>query len=224
MAILERYFNGRVVNRRQLGLSPGQRSLKRAFDLVLALLLLTLLLPVILLAAWAAARDTGASGFFKQERIGRDGRPFRVVKIRTMRPVAGTTVTTLGDSRITPLGHLLRRSKLDELPQLFNVLAGQMSFVGPRPDVPGFADALGEEGRVILAVRPGITGPATLKYRDEETLLAGVEDPERYNREVIYPDKVRLNREYVLTWSFDKDLIYLWRTAFPVRHRDERSA
>ncbi|MCE9662746.1 sugar transferase [Halomonas sp. M5N1S17] len=224
MALLERHLNGRTLNRQPLGLSPGQRSLKRAFDLILALFLLTLLLPVILVTAWAAARDTGASGFFMQERIGRGGRPFRVVKIRTMRPVGGTMVTTLGDSRITPLGRLLRRSKLDELPQLFNVLAGQMSFVGPRPDVPGFADTLGEEGKVILAVRPGITGPATLKYRDEETLLAGVSDPERYNREVIYPDKVRLNRDYVLTWSFDKDLIYLWRTAFPARHHDERSA
>ena len=89
-----------------------------------------------------------------------------------------------------------------------------MSFVGPRPDVPGYADALEGEDRVILTVRPGITGPATLKYRDEETLLAGVDDPERYNREVIFPDKVRVNREYVQQWSLRKDLKYIWRTVF----------
>ncbi|MCE8017066.1 sugar transferase [Halomonas sp. MCCC 1A17488] len=200
---------------RELGLTPAQRFLKRAFDLVLAAALLLLLLPLILVAAWAAARDTQASGFFVQERVGRDGRPFRVIKLRTMRPQAGTSVTTLDDPRITRLGRILRRSKLDELPQLFNVLAGHMSFVGPRPDVPGFADLLDEQDRVILAVRPGITGPATLKYRDEERLLAGVADPERYNREVIFPDKVRLNRDYVLHWSFGRDLGYLWRTLFP---------
>ncbi|MDX5376936.1 MAG: sugar transferase [Halomonas sp.] len=199
----------------ELGLTPAQRFLKRTFDLMLAVALLLLLLPLILVAAWAAARDTRASGFFLQQRVGRDGRPFRVIKLRTMRPLAGTSVTTLDDPRITRFGRLLRRSKLDELPQLFNVLAGHMSFVGPRPDVPGFADRLDEQDRVILAVRPGITGPATLKYRDEERLLAGVADPERYNREVIFPDKVRLNRDYVLHWSFGRDLGYLWHTLFP---------
>ncbi|WP_245888671.1 sugar transferase [Halomonas denitrificans] len=195
--------------------------MKRTFDLVMSVLLLALLWPVILLAAWAAALDTGASGFFLQERIGREGRPFRVVKLRTMRPLSGTTVTTLGDPRITPFGRLLRRSKLDELPQLFNVVVGQMSFVGPRPDVPGFADALGDNERVILSVRPGITGPATLKYRNEEALLAGMAAPERYNREVIFPDKVRLNRDYVLHWSFIMDLVYLWRTVFSTPYREK---
>lgn len=211
----------RAAERRGAGLSPGQRGLKRTFDLVMSVLLLALLWPVILLAAWAAALDTGASGFFLQERIGREGRPFRVVKLRTMRPLSGTTVTTLGDPRITPFGRLLRRSKLDELPQLFNVVVGQMSFVGPRPDVPGFADALGDNERVILSVRPGITGPATLKYRNEEALLAGMAAPERYNREVIFPDKVRLNRDYVLHWSFIMDLVYLWRTVFSTPYREK---
>jgi lipopolysaccharide/colanic/teichoic acid biosynthesis glycosyltransferase len=215
MALLDHHLHDLLASWHGVGPSPTQRLVKRLFDLCLAVALLVPLLPVILLTAWAARLDTGASGFFLQQRIGRGGRPFRVVKIRTMRPVPGTTVTTLGDPRITRLGGWLRRSKLDELPQLFNVLAGQMSFVGPRPDVPGFADALGEEGRVILSVRPGITGPATLKYRDEETLLAGVADPERFNREVVFPDKVRLNRDYVLHWSFTRDLVYLWRTAFP---------
>ena len=221
MPLLERHIGERPAGSKAAGLTPWQRGLKRTFDLVVSVLLLALLWPVILLAAWAAALDTGASGFFLQERIGRAGQPFRVVKLRTMRPLAGSTVTTLGDPRITPLGRLLRRSKLDELPQLFNVVVGQMSFVGPRPDVPGFADALGDKERVILSVRPGITGPATLKYRNEEALLAGMAAPERYNREVIFPDKVRLNRDYVLHWSLTRDLLYLWRTVFPAPYREK---
>ena len=157
--------------------------------------------------------DTSANGFFTQEHVGRDGRRFRMIKLRTMRvdPGLRTTVTTAGDARITRVGRLLRRAKLDELPQLINVLKGDMSFVGPRPDVPAFADTLAGEDRIILSVRPGITGPATLKYRDEETLLAEADDPEAYNSEVIYPDKVRINREYV-HWSFWRDLLDIWRT------------
>ncbi|WP_416137928.1 sugar transferase [Halomonas sp. HK25] len=205
-------------------LAPWQRTLKRSFDLILALTLLVPTLPVILAAALAASRDTGASGFFLQERVGLGGRLFRVIKIRTMRPVPGpaSTVTTRNDPRVTRLGRLMRRTKVDELPQLFNVVLGQMSFVGPRPDVPGYADALLGEDRLILAVRPGITGPATLQYRDEETLLAGVDDPERYNREVIFPDKIRLNRDYVKYWSFARDLGYLWQTVFPVLRHGRR--
>ncbi|MDI5985632.1 sugar transferase [Halomonas sp. M4R5S39] len=224
MALFERRLGEQPTAWNAAGLSLGQRSLKRAFDLILALLLLVPLLPVILMGAWVAARDTGTSGFFIQERIGRGGRPFRVVKLRTMHSEGGSTVTTLGDPRITPLGRRLRHWKVDELPQLFNVLVGQMSFVGPRPDVPGFADVLSGEERVILSVRPGITGPATLKYRDEELLLAGEEDPERYNREVIFPDKVRLNCEYVMHWSFAGDLRYLWRTVFPTGHRRDHGS
>jgi lipopolysaccharide/colanic/teichoic acid biosynthesis glycosyltransferase len=124
----------------------------------------------------------------------------------------GTTVTTAADTRITPLGRIFRRWKLDELPQLFNVLTGQMSLVGPRPDVPGFADRLKGKDRLLLTVRPGITGPATLKYRREEQLLAAVPDPESYNRDVIFPDKVAINVNYVRTWSFRKDLGYIWET------------
>ena len=146
--------------------------------------------------------------------MGRNGRRFRVIKLRTMRmdPAVNTTVTTSADARITPVGRLLRRTKIDELPQLINILKGDMSFVGPRPDVPGFADALEGEDRIILGVRPGITGPATLKYRDEEMLLANAEDPEAYNREVLWPDKVRINREYVQNWSFRRDVQYIWKT------------
>lgn len=199
------------------GLDRRQRALKRALDVVVALSGLVLTGWLILLAWIAASVDTRAGGFFRQERIGRGGRPFRVVKLRTMRvPAAGdgpgTTVTTARDPRITRLGRLLRRSKLDELPQLWNVLVGDMSLVGPRPDVPGFMDALEGDDRILLTLRPGITGPATVKYADEETLLASVEDPERYNREVVFPDKVRLNRAYLAHWSLAEDLRLLWRT------------
>lgn len=196
------------------GLTTVQAVLKRGFDVVAAAVGLLLTFWLIALAWVLATIDTRQNGFFMQERVGRHGRVFRVVKIRTMRPsrVHTTTVTTGHDPRITPLGRFFRRAKIDELPQLWNVLLGQMSFVGPRPDVPGYADALEGEDRLVLSVRPGITGPATLKYRDEESLLASVDDPEAYNREVIFPDKVRLNREYVQNWSLWQDLRYIWRT------------
>jgi lipopolysaccharide/colanic/teichoic acid biosynthesis glycosyltransferase len=125
-----------------------------------------------------------------------------------------TTVTTAVDPRVTSYGKILRKMKLDELPQLVNVLVGDMSFVGPRPDVPGFADRLTGPDRIILSVRPGITGPATLKYRNEEELLAAQPDPEMYNREVIFPDKVRINREYVEHYSFLADMKYILLTLF----------
>ena len=198
------------------GLSPGQAALKRGFDFMGSVGGLILTFWLIGLAWIAATLDTGANGFFVQERVGRHGRRFRVVKLRTMRvdPAVDTSVTTAGDARITRVGRLLRRTKLDELPQLINVLKGDMSFVGPRPDVPGYADALQGEDRIVLSLRPGITGPATLHYRNEEELLAAADDPEAYNREVIWPDKVRLNREYVENWSFWQDLVYIWRTIF----------
>ena len=201
------------------GLPPGAAFAKRGFDIVFSALGLVLAAPVILLAWIVASIDTGANGFYAQARIGRFGRPFRVIKIRTMRPGsdAGSTVTTATDARVTPAGRFFRRSKIDELPQLFNVLAGSMSFVGPRPDTPGFADALEGEDRIVLAVRPGITGPATLKYRNEESLLAAQPDPERFNREVIYPDKVRLNRRYVECYRFSEDLRLLALTFFTRR-------
>lgn len=198
----------------QTGLNKWQAAQKRALDLLVSLCGLLCLWWLILLAWLAASLETGSNGFFIQERVGRKGRIFRVVKIRTMRPAAAfaTTVTRSGDPRITRLGALLRRTKIDELPQLWNVLVGQMSLVGPRPDVPGFADALQDEERLLLSVRPGVTGPATLKYRNEEELLAEQENPEAYNREVIWPDKVRINLEYIRNWSLRRDLECIWRT------------
>ena len=193
-------------------MSDADRVIKRVFDVLMAGVGLAVLWPIIM-TAWAlAAQDTGASGFYRQERVGRFGRLFKVVKLRTMRPENGTTVTTANDARITAMGQRLRRWKLDELPQLWNVLIGDMSFVGPRPDVPGFLDKLTGEDRALLTLRPGITGPASLKYRDEEQILAQVGEPERYNAEVIWPDKVRINLEYLRNWSLGKDLGFIIKT------------
>lgn len=145
--------------------------------------------------------------FFCQERIGRYGKPFRLVKFRTMSVEHnGNNITIRGESRITPLGAVLRRYKLDELPELWNVLKGDMSFVGPRPDVPGYADRLAGEERRILDVRPGITSPASMKYSNEEELLARQPDPVRFNDEVLYPDKVRINLSYIRHMNFVLDL------------------
>ena len=191
-----------------VGLSFADSFLKRTFDLFFSLSGLFLFGWLIILAAALARIDTGLNGFFMQQRIGRNAKIFSVIKIRTMKPVANlnTAVTTSDDIRITTLGKLLRKAKIDELPQLVNVLLGQMSFVGPRPDVPGFADRLKGEDRAVLSVRPGITGPATLKYRNEEELLASVNDSEAYNNEVIYPDKVSINLAYIKNYSLSSDI------------------
>ncbi len=130
-------------------------------------------------------------------------------------PSGATTVTTTNNPRITRTGAFLRRFKLDELPQLVNIIAGDMSFVGPRPDVPGYADKLEGEDRAILTIRPGITGPASLEFRNEEETLAEVEDPEKYNLEVIWPKKVKINRAYIEQYTFAKDIIYILKTIFP---------
>jgi len=171
---------------------------------------------LILLAALIARIDTGMNGFFTQQRVGRGGKLFYVVKIRTMKPASDieTTVTTDNDTRITRIGRLFRKSKIDELPQLINVLLGDMSFVGPRPDVRGFADMLTGEERSILSLRPGITGPATLRYRNEEAILSKVNNPEQYNRDVIFPDKVKLNLEYIKNYSLSEDLKCIFKTIF----------
>ncbi len=195
-------------------LSLTQRFVKRSFDLVLSFSGIVLLWPV-MVSAWAIASiETRSNGLFVQKRIGMRGKPFNVFKIKTMHSVEGidTSVTTRDDRRITRSGAFFRRTKIDELPQLWNVLIGQMSFVGPRPDVPGFADRLEGEERIVLSVRPGITGPATLKYRDEEAILAAQSDPEAYNREVIWVDKVRINKEYIANWSLKNDIMLIIKT------------
>jgi lipopolysaccharide/colanic/teichoic acid biosynthesis glycosyltransferase len=187
-------------------------AIKHLLDFLFSGLFLMFAWPIILITWILARRDTGASGFFVQERVGKDGRRFKMVKIRTMLPMDGTVVTTKNDARITPLGAKLRRWKLDEFPQLWNVVKGDMSFVGPRPEVPAFANLLQGDERLVLSVRPGITGPATLKYRDEEEILANVDDPERYNKEVIWPDKIEINLQYLREWSLARDIGYVIAT------------
>jgi lipopolysaccharide/colanic/teichoic acid biosynthesis glycosyltransferase len=185
--------------------------LKRMFDIFFSLLALLILSPIIIIAWIAATIDTRMNGFYTQERIGRYGSSFRVYKIRTMRIdlLIKTNVTTSNDLRITQLGSFFRLLKIDELPQLFNIIKGEMSFVGPRPDVEGFADKLVGDDRILLSIRPGITGPASLKYRNEEQLLANFPDPESYNRDVIWPDKVLINKEYINNYRFSNDLKYI---------------
>jgi lipopolysaccharide/colanic/teichoic acid biosynthesis glycosyltransferase len=195
-------------------LKRTDRIKKRVFDIVLSLIGIILGWWLILIAWVVASLETRSNGFFVQKRVGMDGKHFPLLKIKTMKPAGdiNTTVTTRHDPRITRSGAFFRKTKIDELPQLFNVLFGQMSFVGPRPDVPGFADRLEGDDRIILSVRPGITGPASLKYKDEEELLAKQKDPERYNRDVIWPDKVEINKAYIREWSLQKDIKYLIKT------------
>ena len=189
---------------------------KWLFDRVMSLVGLIVLSPLLLIVALLIQlKMPGGPVLFRQKRVGKDGKLFTMVKFRSMSVShGGSSVSVAGESRITPLGAKLRKYKLDELPELWNVLVGDMSFVGPRPDVPGYADKLVGEDRVILKLRPGITGPASLKYRNEEELLAGVDDPQAYNDTVIFPDKVRINKEYYYNWSFRKDIRYIFQTVF----------
>jgi len=192
----------------------GFRSgVKYFFDRIFALLAIILLIPVFLIISIVMRVRTGNPLIFKQKRTGKDGRLFTIFKFRTMYENIDTnTVSTSKDYRITPEGAFLRRWKLDELPELFNVLRGDMSFVGPRPDMPGYAESLSEEGRKILRLRPGITGPATLKYIDEEEILANVPDPVKYNDEVIFPDKVKVNLKYLERYSLLEDIKLIYYT------------
>lgn len=189
---------------------------KWLFDRVFSLVGLIVLSPVLLtVALLIAVKMPGGPVLFRQKRVGQYGRLFTMVKFRSMTVAhGGSSVSVAGESRITPLGATLRRYKLDELPELWNVLKGDMSFVGPRPDVPGYADKLVGEDREILRLKPGITGPASLKYRNEEEILATVDDPIRYNDEVLFPDKVKINREYLHNRTFWGDIVIIFKTIF----------
>lgn len=188
--------------------------LKFGFDRLMALIGLLILWPVLIMVAiLIKVKMPGGPVIFKQKRVGRNGELFTMYKFRSMTVGhGGSSVSVAGESRITPLGAKLRHYKLDELPELWNVLIGDMSFVGPRPDVPGYADQLKGKDREVLRLRPGITGPASLKYRDEEDLLAKQSDPQKYNDEVIFPDKVRINRYYLHHYSFIKDIQMIFCT------------
>ena len=182
---------------------------KIIFDKLFSILGLICLAPVMLVVSiLIRIKMPGGPVIYRQQRVGQYGRLFTVYKFRSMN-VAGegrTSIASEEEDRITPLGKTLRRYKLDELPELWNVLKGDMSFVGPRPDVPGYADKLKGKDRDILKLKPGITGPASLKYRQEEDLLNSVTNPQEYNDKVIYPDKVRLNLYYLEHYSFFKDI------------------
>lgn len=154
-----------------------------------------------------SAIDTGVFGLFRQSRIGKNAKPFTLYKLRTIHPKT---------QKISPIGRWFRKYKLDELPQLINILNGTMSFVGPRPDIPGYADELERENRIILKLKPGVTGLASLKYRNEEQLLATQQNPKEYNDNVIWPDKVRINKWYAENQTFLMDLKILFYTFVPV--------
>ena len=191
-------------------MTATQVVVKRCFDFTFALLLLPILgVPLIVLIGMCSI-DTKKWGVFSQKRVGQHGRLFSIYKLRTLKD----GLHRLGhlEKSATPLGKYLRRTKLDELPQLYNVLIGDMSFVGPRPDLQGFADELKGDDRIILSVKPGITGPATLKYRDEERVLERQNDPEHYNRTIIWVDKVKINKKYVENYSFYLDLLLILKS------------
>ena len=187
--------------------------LKWLFDRIMSFVGLLFAWPILLVVAILIKVKMPGPVLFVQQRVGKDGKLFACHKFRSMTVGhGGSSVSVAGESRITPLGAKLRHYKLDELPELWDVFIGNMSFVGPRPDVPGYADKLQGDDRIILTLRPGITGPATLKYRNEEELLSTVDDPIKYNDEVIYPDKVRINRYYAEHYSFIKDIQMIFCT------------
>ncbi|REG87705.1 sugar transferase [Winogradskyella sediminis] len=191
-------------------ISKSQLRFKRIFDVVLVVLCLPLLFIPILLLVLIATIDTKTWGIYSQLRVGQYGKLFKIYKIRTL----ADGEHQLGGliNHATCIGRFLRRSKLNELPQLYNVFIGDMSLVGPRPDLPGFADTLNGKNRIILMVKPGITGPASIKYRDEEALLAQQKDPEHYNRAIIWVDKVKINKKYVENYSFYLDLTLILKS------------
>ena len=211
-------------------MSSFNRIVKYLFDRVVALLgLLVLGIPMLVVAILVKLTMPDGPVLFTQVRVGRYGKPFKIHKFRTMtNEKEVSNIAYPNRARITPLGAKLRRHKLDELPELWDVLIGKMSFVGPRPDVPGYADRLEGDDRVVLEMRPGITGPATLKYSKEEQLIADYVKQARangdqrseddialwYNDEVIYPDKVRINCDYYRNYSFFNDIKIIFETIF----------
>ncbi len=197
------------------GLNNHQKRIKRLLDLFISFGgLLIFLIPIIFLII-VSTISTRKFGLYSQERIGMNRLKFVMFKIRSMKSGDSFNgITLINDPRITQFGRFIRAYKLDELPQLWNVLIGDMSIVGPRPDIAGYADKLIGDNRIILSVRPGITGPATLKYRWEEEILSEKADPLNYNDQVIWKDKIELNKQYIKNWSFKEDIKYILETVF----------
>ena len=194
--------------------------MKRLFDFIASLIGLIFLSPLFLLISLLIKLSSKGPVLFRQKRVGKNGIVFTLIKFRSMavEQENNSTISVKGDIRITPFGKFIRRFKLDELPELWNVLVGEMSMVGPRPDVPGFADLLEGESRLILNLRPGITGPASLKYANEEEMLAEVANPEEYNKNVIFPDKVRINLDYYHRQNIWLDLKIIFATIFRTKY------
>ena len=188
--------------------------MKRIIDVFVSILGLTILSPLFLLLSIFVKISSRGPVFFIQKRVGQDGKIFKMIKFRTMyiNQTSDCTISIKGDDRITRLGRFLRKYKLDEFPELINVMIGDMSLVGPRPDVCGYADRLVKADRDILKIRPGITGPASLKYINEEEILAKQDDPQTYNDEVIYPDKVKINLDYYKNQSIWLDFKIIFAT------------
>jgi lipopolysaccharide/colanic/teichoic acid biosynthesis glycosyltransferase len=178
---------------------------KRLFDFLFSFLGILVLGFLLVILYVLTSFDTGSNGFFLQDRIGQFGKTFKIVKFKTIHPITG---------KISFFGRFLRKSKLDELPQFFNVLIGQMSFVGPRPDVLGYYDVLEDEAKKILELKPGLTSEASLKYFNEEQILAQQEKPLQYNDEIIFPDKVLINLNYYNNRSFFGDIKIIFKTIF----------
>jgi len=200
---------------------PFYFAFKRAFDLLAAGTGLLLISPLLLVAAIAVRLDSKGPIFFLQKRIGRDFRPFWIYKFRTMVVDAdkrGGQITAGADPRITRSGRLLRKTKLDELPQLINVVLGDMSLVGPRPEVPRYVEMFHDDYAYVLSVRPGLTDPASVKYRDEASLLANCSDPEQEYVTHILPDKIALARQYIDQASFWGDLAIIFGTLGRIGH------
>ncbi len=189
---------------------------KRAFDILSSAVALLLLAPVLVVLALIVRATSSGPAFFRQERVGRGGSTFRILKFRSMRTdqaPGGLLITAGDDPRITPVGRFLRKSKLDELPQLFNVLSGDMSIVGPRPEVPKYVRCYSDADRaLVLSVRPGITDLASIEFRDEETLLAGHADREKAYIEEVLPKKLEYYRAYARERTFAMDLKIIFRT------------
>lgn len=196
--------------------------IKRAFDILLSLLLIALFSPVLLCLAIAVKADSKGPVFYRQTRVGRLGKDFRIFKFRTMVQDAdkrGPAVTVGADSRITRVGRAIRKCRLDELPQLFNVLCGDMSFVGPRPEVPKYVQAYQPVWRATLLLRPGITAPSSIAFRNEDEILAAYpQDPDRAYIELVLPRKMEMNLAYLENLSLGYDLKTMWRTVAAVLH------
>lgn len=186
---------------------PGSKFLKESFDYIAAVLGIIIISPLLFIIGLLVLFSSGWPIVFTQTRVGQNGKLFKLHKFRSMKNVKSkTSVAAAETMRITKIGAFIRKTKMDELPELWNIIRGDMSFVGTRPDVPGYADKLDGDDRKILKLKPGITGPASLKYINEEELLAQQDDPQEYNDKVIWPDKVSINKEYYENWSFFTDL------------------